>query len=161
MALSHYKAEDCTLTVFPLFHVHPSPLLKCMSFIPPRFQNQNYLFEFHDGNATPATTYHSPQFTPISPFLHIYEESSTDRRMTVRDSDKTTPVYIVNFFDSKPHLRFCRPPTPSSALEIQIGSASFHKWHDTVDLEFGTYVISLESKGTSHGPLSSRVASAR
>lgn len=96
---------------------------------------------------TPTTTYHSPQFTPISLFLHIYEESSTDRRMTVRDSDKTTPVYIVKFFDSKPHIRFCRPPTPSSALEIQIGSAPFHTWQDIVDLEFGTYAISLESKG--------------
>lgn len=93
---------------------------------------------------TPATMNRSPQFTPPSRFLHMYKESSTDRRMTILDSDKTTPVYILKYFGSKPQLGLCRPPTPSSALEIQIGSASFHTWHNTVDLELGTHAISLE-----------------
>ncbi|MCJ1270502.1 hypothetical protein MMC22_010399 [Lobaria immixta] len=86
----------------------------------------------------------SPQFTPPSRFLHMYKESSTDRRMAILDSDKTTPVYILKYFGSKPQLGLCRPPTPSSALEIQIGSVSFHTGHDTVDLELGTHAISLE-----------------
>ena len=92
------------------------------------------------------------QATPPSRFLHIYFEGLTRRRMTILDYDKTTPIYIVNsnrgtIFSSKPHMRFCRPQTPSSTQEIQIGSASFRTWSRAVELEFGSSAVYLESKG--------------
>lgn len=92
------------------------------------------------------------QAYPSSRFLHIYVEGLTRRRMTIFDSDKTTPIYIVNSnsggcFSSKPHMRFCRPPTPSSTTETQIGSASFRTWSRAVELEFGSSAVYLEPKG--------------
>ncbi|MCJ1429226.1 hypothetical protein MMC29_007139 [Sticta canariensis] len=92
------------------------------------------------------------QVTPPSRFLHIYFKGLTGRRMTILDSDKTTPIYIVNsnsgtIFSSKPHMRFCRPPTTSSTLETQIGSASFRTWSRRLELEFGSSAVHLEPKG--------------
>ncbi|MCJ1469551.1 hypothetical protein MMC07_008185 [Pseudocyphellaria aurata] len=91
-------------------------------------------------------------YTSSSRMLHIYTEGFRGRRMNILDSDKSTPVYIVNknsggCFSSKPHMRFCRPPTPQSPLEVQIGSASFHTWSRSVDLDFGSSTSSLSSKG--------------
>lgn len=92
---------------------------------------------------------YAPQSTPPSRFLHIYVKALTGARMTILDSDKTTPIYIVNSNDgcSKPHMRFCRPATPSSALETQIGSISFHTWSSNIDLEIGSSAVLLKSKG--------------
>lgn len=93
-----------------------------------------------------------PQSTLPSRFLHIYVEGLTRRRMTILDSDKTTPIYIVksnrgSIFSSKPHMKFCRPQTPSSTLETQIGSASFRRWSRALELEFGSSAVYLEPKG--------------
>ncbi|MCJ1471209.1 hypothetical protein MMC07_009857 [Pseudocyphellaria aurata] len=93
------------------------------------------------------------QSVPPSRFLHIYVEGLINRRIIILDSDKTTPVYLVDsngagLFSSKPDLCFYLPPTPSSPLETQIGSATFHSWSSTIDLQFGSSVVSLESTGS-------------
>lgn len=103
-------------------------------------------------NQTPAAMSYSPQSAPPSRFLHIYVEGLRGRRLNILDSDKTTPIYIVksnsgSLFSSKPHMRICRPPTSSSALETQIGSASFRAWGRTVDMEFGSSTAFLKPKG--------------
>ncbi|MCJ1429449.1 hypothetical protein MMC29_007363, partial [Sticta canariensis] len=92
------------------------------------------------------------QSTPPSRFLHVYLEGLTRHRMTILDSDKTTPIYIVNsnrgsIFSSKPHMQFCRPQTPSSTVETQIGSASFRKSSRALELEFGSSAVLLKPKG--------------
>ncbi|MCJ1265872.1 hypothetical protein MMC22_005754 [Lobaria immixta] len=95
---------------------------------------------------------YSPQSAPPSRFIHIYAHGLRGRRLNILDSDKTTPIYIVNnnsgsIFSSKPHIRICRPPTSSSALETQIGSASFRIWGRTLDMEFGSSTAFLKPKG--------------
>lgn len=96
--------------------------------------------------------FRSHHSTPPSRLLHFKVEGGKKRRITILDSDKTTPIYIVSshalsLFGSKPHMHFYRPSTPSSALETHIGSASFHTWSRTVDLEFGSSRVSLKHKG--------------
>lgn len=97
--------------------------------------------------------FQSPHSTPPSRLLHFNVEGKKKRLITILDSDKTTPIYIINshalsLSGPKPHMHFCHPSTPSSALETHIGSASFHSLSRTIDLEFGSSSVSFKPKGS-------------
>lgn len=102
---------------------------------------------------TPEAMFQSPQITPPSRFLHVNFEGHSCSRLTVLDSNTSTPICIANsdkssFFSSKPlFLSFYRPSTPSSALQTQIGSASFHWLTRTIDLQLGSSAVPLKPKG--------------
>lgn len=102
---------------------------------------------------TPEAMFQSPQFTPPSRFLHVNFEGLTHSRLTVLDSNTSTPICIAksdksSFFCIKPLvLSFYRPSTPSSALQTQIGSASSHWLTRTIDLQLGSSAVPLKPKG--------------
>ncbi|MCJ1425646.1 hypothetical protein MMC29_003546 [Sticta canariensis] len=102
---------------------------------------------------TPEAMFQSPQFTPPSRFLQVKFEGHIHRRLTVVDSNTSTPICIADsngsiLFCTKPLvLSFYRPSTPSSAVQTQIGSASSHWLTRTIDLQLGSSTVPLKPKG--------------
>ncbi|KAL8801961.1 MAG: hypothetical protein Q9200_006759, partial [Gallowayella weberi] len=96
-------------------------------------------------NVPPAPAYDTPRT------LHIYKDGLTSRHMTIADADKTHPLYTVtrnsgSVFSSKPHMTITQSvqATPTPAV---VGTATFHSWSRSIDLEFRGHPVSLNSEG--------------
>lgn len=99
----------------------------------------------------------APSYQPQQPpppsvqeprLLHIYLDGLTHRHLTIRDSDKRTPLYTVSansgsIFSSKPHMRIFR----GSAQTTPIGTADFHNYSRTVDLTIQGRPVSMDASG--------------
>lgn len=91
----------------------------------------------------PAPDYNTPRI------LHIYRDSITGRHMTITDIDKSHPLYKIDqnsgaLFSSKPHMTIL---SPSQSSHAPIGTATFHNWSRTIDLEFHGHPVSFDSEG--------------
>ncbi|KAL8887398.1 MAG: hypothetical protein Q9205_003609, partial [Flavoplaca limonia] len=91
----------------------------------------------------PAPDYNTPRI------LHIYLDGLTHRHQTITDMDKSRPLYTLSqnsgsLFSSKPHMTISQA---SSSPPTTIGTATFHNWSRTIDLEFHGHAIPFESEG--------------
>ncbi|KAK4694743.1 hypothetical protein P7C71_g2885, partial [Lecanoromycetidae sp. Uapishka_2] len=81
--------------------------------------------------------------------LHIYHEGFTHRRATIFDSDKTTPLYILDthpyrtIFSSKPNIEIFHPTNPSQP----IATIYFHKMGGDIDITLHGRQISFAKSG--------------
>ncbi|KAI4138252.1 MAG: hypothetical protein L6R39_006887 [Caloplaca ligustica] len=94
----------------------------------------------------PAPDYNTPRI------LHIYRDGLTHRHMTITDMDKSHPLYQMDqnsgsVFSSKPHMTISQPAPSDPASKTIIGTATFHSWSRTIDLEFHGRPVSFESEG--------------
>ncbi|KAL8731383.1 MAG: hypothetical protein Q9166_003475 [cf. Caloplaca sp. 2 TL-2023] len=94
----------------------------------------------------PAPDYNTPRT------LHIYKDGLTHRHMTIADADKTHPLYTITqnsggVFSSKPHMTITQPQSVNNPIPAVIGTATFHNWSRTIDLEFHGHPVSLDSEG--------------
>ncbi|KAI4114536.1 MAG: hypothetical protein LQ338_007993, partial [Usnochroma carphineum] len=102
--------------------------------------------------APPATAHAAPNEPPAPDYntprtLHIYRDGLTHRHMTITDMDKSHPLYQMDqnsgsLFSSKPHMTISQPSS-----KTVIGTATFHNWSRTIDLEFHGRPVSFESEG--------------
>ncbi|KAL9003255.1 MAG: hypothetical protein Q9188_003870 [Gyalolechia gomerana] len=123
-------------------------------------------FEKHEapaypGSPTPApsasptpqkTQQHAPSGPPPPDYntprvLHIYRDGITHRHMTITDEAKHLPLYKIDqnsggVFSSKPHMTIVNPSSNQT-----IGTATFHSWSRTIDLELHGRPIPFESEG--------------
>ncbi|KAL8894575.1 MAG: hypothetical protein Q9207_008473, partial [Kuettlingeria erythrocarpa] len=84
--------------------------------------------------------------------LHIYRDGITSRHMTITDMDKSHPLYQVDqnsgsLFSSKPHMTISQPSPSPNTPATTIGTATFHNWSRTIDLEFHGVPVSFEPEG--------------
>lgn len=94
---------------------------------------------------------HPPPSLAQPRLLHIYLDGLTHRHLTVRDSDKLTPLYTVatnsgTIFSSKPHMRIFRGGT-SPETATPIGTADFHTYSRTVDLTVHGRAVTMDPSG--------------
>ncbi|KAL8931709.1 MAG: hypothetical protein Q9216_007102 [Gyalolechia sp. 2 TL-2023] len=109
--------------------------------------------------ATPSTyptPQKTPQYVPSQPpapnyntprVLHIYRDGITHRHMTITDEAKHLPLYKIDqnsgsVFSSKPHMTIANASSSQT-----IGTATFHNWSRTIDLEIHGRPIPFESEG--------------
>ncbi|KAI4184150.1 MAG: hypothetical protein L6R41_004941 [Letrouitia leprolyta] len=106
----------------------------------------------YPGPPMPAQDYNHPPQPPAPAYntprvLHIYRDGITSRHMTITDEAKNQPLYKIDqnsggAFSSKPHMTI-RSPSSGQA----IGTATFHSWSRTIDLEFHGRPVPFESEG--------------
>ncbi|KAL8827582.1 MAG: hypothetical protein Q9170_006957 [Blastenia crenularia] len=92
---------------------------------------------------SPAPDYNTPRV------LHIYRDGITHRHMTITDEAKNLPLYKMDqnsggIFSSKPHMTITQPSSPQNPV---IGTATFHNWSRTIDLEVHGRAIPFQSEG--------------
>ncbi|KAL8656224.1 MAG: hypothetical protein Q9226_002737 [Calogaya cf. arnoldii] len=94
----------------------------------------------------PAPDYNTPRI------LHIYRDGISSRHMTITDMDKSHPLYQMDqnsgtVFSSKPYMTISQPSRSPSTPATNIGTATFHNWSRTIDLEFHGRAVSFDSEG--------------
>ena len=87
-----------------------------------------------------------------SRFLHIYRPDMFSRDLTVIDDDKTTVAYTATInhgtiFSEKPHMKVFRCPIEAQAYTKPVGTATFHHYGRSVDLELYGRPASMDSEG--------------
>ncbi|KAL9628563.1 MAG: hypothetical protein Q9204_005810 [Flavoplaca sp. TL-2023a] len=92
----------------------------------------------------PAPDYNTPLI------LHIYLDGLTQRHQTITDMDKSHPLYTISqnsgsLFSSKPHMKISQA---SSTPPTTIGTATFHSWSRSIDLELHGHAIPFEPEGS-------------
>ncbi|KAI4088977.1 MAG: hypothetical protein LQ344_005729 [Seirophora lacunosa] len=99
----------------------------------------------------PAPDYNTPRI------LHIYRDGLTHRHMTITDMDKSHPLYQMDqnsgsAFSSKPHMTISQPSSRPGGggggnTPAVVGTATFHTWSRTIDLELHGRPVPFESEG--------------
>lgn len=84
--------------------------------------------------------------------LHIYRLELFSRDLTIMDADKTTIAYSVaanmgTIFSDKPHMRVYRGPVQAQSSTTPAGTATFHRYSRTIDLELHGRPTPMDSKG--------------
>lgn len=84
---------------------------------------------------------------PIPRTLHIYREGLTQKRGTVYDSDKTTPLYLIRNswaagWSGKPNVEITSPGTGQV-----IATVTFHAWSRTVDFMLHGQALPMDPAG--------------
>ena len=85
---------------------------------------------------------------PVPRTLHIYREGFTQKRGTIYDSDKTTPLYLLrnswsaDWSPSKPHIEILSPSTSQT-----IATVTFHAFSRTIDFLIHGHPLPLDAAG--------------
>lgn len=127
----------------PMQSPYPAPPMPAPSPSPSPYPSPQMPAQYYNTPPQPAApAYNTPRV------LHIYRgHGFSSRHMTIKDEAKNQPLYQIDqnsggMFSSKPHMTV-RNPSSGQA----IGTATYHSWSRTVDLEVHGRPIAFESSG--------------